>query len=204
MMSKKMNVAVLGITLVSSLCLAAPAKKAALAARPSSGTSAPPPSSGPSMTYEAPASSSSAGGGGSAMLFAVGIERRAFVGPGSMTLAHGLVLLNDKMAAGFGVGFDNGIDNLIVGGDYRMGFFSSGSTNLFAQGNLSYLKSTAGAASNSGIAVGLLAGFGYSLSSNLKVSFAYGLELGFGGAFAKHFGITNNDFVGNFGIHWYL
>jgi hypothetical protein len=36
------------------------------------------------------------------------------------------------------------------------------------------------------------------------VSVAYGLEFGFGSAFNTNFGVTNNGFEGNFGVHWYL
>jgi hypothetical protein len=136
----------------------------------------------------------------------VGIERLAFLGGGSLNTLHGRYEITPSGAVGASFGFANDFDVIYFGGDYKHELIKTTAASLFATGNLGFIKGLVGGGAdtnNSGFSAAALLGFEYSLTSQLKISMAYGLQFLFGLG-DNTFGFTNNDAFGNFGIHWYL
>ncbi len=140
--------------------------------------------------------------------FALGMERRALVGGTSLNNLHGKAELVPGGWAGIALGIDNDFDVFHLAGDFKYDLIKTAAAGFFVRAELGFVKGTQGVsadpdADTSGISAATLMGFEYALTTNLKASFAYGFQYLFGYG-ANHFGITNNDAFGNFGMHWFF
>jgi hypothetical protein len=144
------------------------------------------------------------GANANANKFAFGVERTTFV-DGAMNTLHGHVDVMPGGSAGANFGFDNDFDSLYLGGDFKYDLMRTNASGVFAKGTLGFVKGVlvGGAGDNSGFSAGALLGFEYSLTANLRLSMAYGLQFMFGYGDSV-IGLTNNDAFGNFGVHWYF
>lgn len=138
------------------------------------------------------------------MKAAVGIQRTAIESLNTITSIHGMLEIIQDGWLGFGFGFTHNFDTLLVGPDFRFNVVTfQGKHALFAEGQFGLVRTNSGtpAASAVGAAMGLLMGVDIQPVDQLHVSFAYGVQAKFG-LNDTSVGITNNDFAGNFGIHW--
>lgn len=135
------------------------------------------------------------------MTLGVGVYRLVTVDAIAINTLHGWLEVAPRMYVGFGFGADGDFTTATISGDFRYDMVRKGNASLFLNGQMGWFKVTKGL---NGFAAGLLGGIGYNLTENVQASFAYGLQLYFADNFNDHVGITNNDYVGNFGLHWFF
>jgi hypothetical protein len=128
---------------------------------------------------------------------------------------HGMIEFSQGYWLGFGFGMDRNFKKALLETDLRMNLVTYKNSSLFVNimagykrwgysllnvgsGNVIYSN---GKNSFSGA---FLMGFDFPIvESRLRASVAYGMHF-LTGLKDNNVGITNNDFAGNFGIHWYF
>lgn len=136
---------------------------------------------------------------------AIGVERTAMVGAAAINQLHGMMEVNPGMWLGLGLGMDSNFDAALIGADFRYNAAVYQSSALFVNLQAGYVRMAAGAVTNNGFAAGLALGFDIPVvGDKLRASAAYGLQFGANLGTDRNFGITNNGFEGNFGLHWYF
>ncbi len=113
---------------------------------------------------------------------------------------HVMAEIKNDIWVGFGIGLIDKFSTAFYNGTARMNLDTKVNYALFAEVQAGFLKMAAA----KGFMGSALFGFEYSLARQLRMSFAYGLQFGAGSAVPVKFATTNSDFVGNFGLHWYL
>jgi len=137
----------------------------------------------------------------------IGMKHVALLGNGAMNTLHAEAEIKNDIWTGLGLGFDNGFDELLINATLRYNIENKTNYAFFTEFDAGFLKISSPATpdtSTSGFLGGLLFGFEYSISRQLRMSWAYGLQYGFGEVVTKNIGFTNNSFIGNFSIHYYL
>jgi hypothetical protein len=132
---------------------------------------------------------------------AIGFQRVAAVSAFGINQLHFMMEPTPGLWLGVGMGMDSNFNTALIGGDFRFNMAVYQGSALFLALQAGWLRVN----TDGGFAGG--AGLGFDIpvvGEKLRASVAYGIQFAAAIGTDNNFGITNNDFYGNFGLHWYF